>query len=258
MSKKISVICIIRNDRDYFSLIKENFYNFDYPQDDLELLVLDDGPENMMDDFLDWDRTLYIHMSQEDISVARSIPNMQVISLCDPFEIQYCLNFLTKYSKHPTYLRIGKSGEIDLTTNSLEPWKFGKIRKISKGKKICFIGHGPILKKLININIELKKFNLCASIYEAHTLKPFDYKRIKNIFKNYTHIFSIEDHSVIGGLQSLLKESAYELKFKGVYQGFSLKDQFIKSYGSQDDLLKMHGLSEDNIYKSIKKKLKIK
>ena len=197
-------------------------------------------------------------MSQEDISVARSMPNMQVISLCDPFEIQYCLNFLTKYSKHPTYLRIGKSGEIDLTTNSLEPWKFGKIRKISKGKKICFIGHGPILKKLININIELKKFNLCASIYEAHTLKPFDYKRIKNILKNYTHIFSIEDHSVIGGLQSLLKESAYELKFKGVYQGFSLKDQFIKSYGSQDDLLKMHGLSEDNIYKSIKKKLKIK
>ena len=68
MSKKVSVICIIRNDREYFSLIKENFMSFDYPQDDLELLVLDDGPENMMDHFLDWDRTLYMHMSQDDIA----------------------------------------------------------------------------------------------------------------------------------------------------------------------------------------------
>ena len=66
MSKKVSVICIIRNDRDYFSLIKENFLKLDYPEEDLELLVLDDGPENMMEDFLDWDRTLYVHMSQED------------------------------------------------------------------------------------------------------------------------------------------------------------------------------------------------
>ncbi|MDC1125950.1 transketolase C-terminal domain-containing protein [Candidatus Pelagibacter sp.] len=198
------------------------------------------------------------HMSQEDISIARSIPNMQVISLCDPFEIKYCLNYLTKFSKHPTYLRIGKSGETDITTDSLEPWKFGRIRKIAKGNKVCFIGHGPILKKLININSRLKKFNISASIYEAHTLKPFDQKRMKNIFKNYTHIFSIEDHSIIGGLQSLIKELAYEYNFKGIYHGFSLKDQFIKSYGSQDELLKLHGLSEDSIFKNIKKKLKIK
>ena len=52
MSKKISVICIVRNDRDFFSLIKENFLKLDYPEEDLELLVLDDGPENMMEDFL--------------------------------------------------------------------------------------------------------------------------------------------------------------------------------------------------------------
>jgi len=67
MSKKVSIICIIHNDREYFSLIKENFEKFDYPEDDLELLIVDDGPENMMEDFLDWDRTLYVHLSQEDM-----------------------------------------------------------------------------------------------------------------------------------------------------------------------------------------------
>jgi len=67
MSKKVSVICILRNEKEYFPLIKENFLKLDYPKDDLELLIIDDGPENMTEHFVDWDRTLYIHMSPEDI-----------------------------------------------------------------------------------------------------------------------------------------------------------------------------------------------
>jgi len=63
---KVSVVCIIHNDKKYIPLIKENFDKFDYPPEDLELLIIDDGPENMMGDFLDWDRTLYVHLNQED------------------------------------------------------------------------------------------------------------------------------------------------------------------------------------------------
>ena len=65
-TSKVSIVCIVNNDKDFFSLIKENFEKFDYPKEDLELLILDDGPENMLDEFLDCDRTLYVHLSPED------------------------------------------------------------------------------------------------------------------------------------------------------------------------------------------------
>ena len=197
------------------------------------------------------------HMSQEDISVARSVPNMQVISLCDSLEIKECLNFLSYKSKKPTYLRIGKSGEPNLTDKALEKWKFGKLRKIFNGEKICFIGHGPILKIFIDIHNELKKTNVFSSVYNSHTLKPFDYLGLKKIFQKYKYIFLIEDHSVIGGLQTIVKEYAFDKNFRGKVLGFSLKDEFIKCYGHQHELLKLHGISYKNILSKVKKFLNI-
>ena len=191
------------------------------------------------------------HMSQEDISVARSIPNMQVISLCDNLEIKDCLNFLINKSKKPTYLRIGKSGEPLLTDKSKEKWKFGKIRKIKNGSEICLIGYGPILKMFIDVGVLLRKYKIFCSVYNAHTLKPFDHKRLNKIFKKYKYIFSIEDHSIIGGLQSIIKEHAFVSDYKGKFFGFSLKDSFIKSYGPQADLLNLHGISKKKILKKI-------
>ena len=31
------------------------------------------------------------HLTQEDISITRSIPNLQVLAPCDPFELKNCL-----------------------------------------------------------------------------------------------------------------------------------------------------------------------
>ena len=93
-----------------------------------------------------------------------------------------------------------------------------------------------------------KKIN--PSIYSCHALKPFDQKRFSQICRKYNHIISIEDHSEIGGLGSILKELAYENNYKGNLLTFSLKDQFKNDYGSQKSLLKKHGISNDTILKN--------
>ena len=36
------------------------------------------------------------HLTQEDISIARSIPNLQIIAPCDPFEVEKAIDFLKK------------------------------------------------------------------------------------------------------------------------------------------------------------------
>ena len=70
------------------------------------------------------------HLTQEDISIARSIPNMSIIAPCDPIELKDAINYCCTKSKSPVYLRIGKSGEKSFTKNCKNKWKFGKIRKI--------------------------------------------------------------------------------------------------------------------------------
>ena len=61
----------------------------------------------------------------------------------------------------------------------------------------------------------------------------------------------IEDHSKIGGLNNIVKSSAYENKYSGKIISYSLKDEFIHCYGTQDDLLAKHGISSKKIYTPI-------
>ena len=195
------------------------------------------------------------HLTQEDISIARSIPNMNIIAPCDPNELVDVVNFCCSKSKSPIYLRIGKSGEKNFTKNCKEKWKFGKIRKIHSGKDVCFLSFGPIIKKAFDLKNSLREKNISSEIYSCHTLKPFDYKGLKKIFKKFKLIVIIEDHSKIGGLNTIVKEHAYENGYTGKIISYSLKDEFIHCYGSQDDLLDKHNINSKKIYKHIMRKI---
>ncbi len=195
------------------------------------------------------------HLTQEDISIARSIPNMNIIAPCDPSELKEAIHYCCTKSKSPVYLRIGKSGEKNFSKNSKDKWKFGKIRKISSGKDICFLTFGPIIKKAFDIKHKLISKNISSEIYSCHTLKPFDYSGLQKIYKKFKFIVIIEDHSKIGGLNSIVKANAFENHYNGKIISYSLKDQFIHCYGSQDDLLARHNVSSVKIYQDIIKKI---
>ena len=196
------------------------------------------------------------HLTQEDISIARSIPNMNIIAPCDPNELKDVINFCCNKSKFPIYLRIGKTGEKNFTEGSKNKWKFGKIRKISTGKDVCFLTFGPIVKKAFDLKDNLKAQNISSEIYSCHTLKPFDYNGLRKVFKKFKLIVIIEDHSKIGGLNNIVKTHAYENQYTGKIISYSLKDEFIHCYGSQEDLLARHNISSKIIYRDIIGKIK--
>ena len=189
------------------------------------------------------------HLTQEDISIARSVPNMNIIAPCDPNELEDAVKYCCNDSRGPVYLRIGKAGESTFVNKNSEKWKFGKIRKIVPGKDICILTFGPIINKAFQLRERLIKEKISVEINSCHTLKPFDYKTLKMKFKKFKKIVIIEDHSKIGGLNTIVKESAYDQSYKGKILSFSLKDEFIHCYGNQDDLLNKHGISSKKLYK---------
>jgi len=191
------------------------------------------------------------HLTQEDVSIARSIPNMNIIAPCDPNEMQDAVKYCCDKSKNPIYLRIGKAGEKTFVNKKSDRWQFGKIRKIHPGKDVCILTFGPIIKKAFEIKEKLKKKKISVEINSCHTLKPFDFVGLKKKFKKFKSIIIIEDHSEIGGLNNIVKTAAYEEGYSGKIVNFSLKDKFIHCYGNHDDLLEKLGISVNKIYKKI-------
>ena len=194
------------------------------------------------------------HLTQEDISIARALPNLRIISPSDPYELEKAIIFCIKNNKGPIYLRIGKAGEKIFKFKESENWKFGKIRKIVNGKNFCFLTYGPIISQVFKLREKLRDKNSSSSIYSCHTIKPFDRSRVSKIFKKYNKIVVIEDNSEIAGLGSLIKSLAYEMNFKGKIITYNVKDNFIHCYGTQEDLLIKHGINFDSIFREMLKK----
>ena len=63
----ISVITLLHGEREFIPLIQANFQEFDYPKEKLELIVVDDGKESLMSEFLEDERYLYLHLSETEI-----------------------------------------------------------------------------------------------------------------------------------------------------------------------------------------------
>lgn len=191
------------------------------------------------------------HHAQEDISIASSIPNMQVICPADPLETEAATKWCLNKSKKPTYLRLGKAGEKNYTEIAKQKWQFGKIRQIKKGSKIAIISVGPIIRISFDLITLGKKSLKNSSIYSCSTIKPLDYLTLSKIFNSYEKIVIIEESSGTGTLSNQVKKLAFEKKYKGEIKSFNLKDKFFHVYGNHDDLLNVHDLTFKKINKFI-------
>ena len=193
------------------------------------------------------------HHTMEDIAVASSIPNMTVLAPCDPNELKLATEWCASKSKGPVYMRIGKAGEPDITSSALDKFEIGKLRYLKKGKDIAIISYGVTVSLALKISRELDKKGKSTSVISCHSIKPIDLKGIKNMMKNHKQIIVIEEHVSHGGLSSRVKEIGFDNKYINPINCFTLKDQFIHFYGSRDQFLEVHGLSEKIILKKLTK-----
>ncbi|MBK8204432.1 MAG: transketolase [Bdellovibrionales bacterium] len=192
------------------------------------------------------------HHAQEDIAVMSALPNMTIIAPCDPLEVESATWHCSE-SKHPVYLRLAKAGEPVLTDKAIDPWIFGKARYLRRGKDICVLSYGSIMKMAREVVDLLEKEGRSVSFVSVHTLKPLDQVGLSKILLEHKETVVIEEHSEMGGLAMQLKKLAWEIKASCLLKTFSLRDEFIHCYGSHDELLAAHGLHPDLIMNEILK-----
>ena len=95
----------------------------------------------------------------------------------------------------------------------------------------------------------LAREHVDARVVNVSTIKPLDRVGVLQAVTGVGHVFTVEEHNIIGGLGSavaevLAEESAVPLTRLGV------RDQFGES-GLADELLEKHGLQPQGIYSSI-------
>ncbi|MEW6248859.1 MAG: transketolase C-terminal domain-containing protein [Nitrospirota bacterium] len=187
------------------------------------------------------------HHAMEDVAVAAAIPNMTVIAPCDPAETRAATLWCAGQTRGPVYLRLGKAGEPDFTSKAPEPWEFGKLRYLKRGKDVCILTYGPIMKVAAGLAERFEKAGKTVSVVSVHTLKPLDRDGIADALKNHGQVVVIEEMVPRGSLAGQVKEIAWDRRARCRLDTFTLQDRFIHNYGSHQDLLAAHGLDLTSI-----------
>jgi transketolase len=191
------------------------------------------------------------HHAQEDVAVMSALPNMSVIAPCDPAETEAAA-WACAALPGPAYLRLGKAGEPDFTSEAVEPFEFGKVRLLRQGTGICVLSYGPIMTLAADVADRLGEENIGpVALYSVHTLKPLDVAGIGRILGDFETVVVIEEHSERGGLAAQVKQLAWECGARCRLRTFSLRDRFIHVYGKQSDLWDAHGLNAERIVKQV-------
>ena len=86
------------------------------------------------------------------------------------------------------------------------------------------------------------------------SIKPLNKSKIKNLLRKTKKVFTVEDHSIHGGLGSVILESISDLDKKPKVYLHGLKDVFIQS-DEVENLYKYYGLDTMGIFKFINKNI---
>ena len=186
------------------------------------------------------------HHATEDIAVMRAMPNMVVVAPGDPVETRLAVQALVEH-EGPVYLRLGRAGE-EVIHQADPVFELGKAITVRPGNDIAMISTGGMLQNTMDTAEILSNLGIQARVISMHTVRPLDIQAVLGAAHETKAIFTVEEHSMIGGLggavAEVLMESEQRPRF---FRRIGLRGVFSSLVGDQDYLRAQYGLDSQGI-----------
>jgi len=183
----------------------------------------------------------------EDLACYRSIPNMVVLSPCDPLEIEQATKAILDYDG-PVYMRTGRSDSTRILDKGYK-FEIGKAKILKDGTDITLIACGvTVVRALIAAKL-LESEGISTRVVNMSTIKPIDSSMVVKCANETKGIVTIEDHNVFGGLGGAVAETI--VKYHPVPMEFVGVDDSFGESGEPDELAAKYGIDHKAIIKSV-------
>jgi len=192
------------------------------------------------------------HQAIEDIAIIRAIPGMRIFVPADATETKAVVKYAAKV-KGPVYIRTGRAGIADVYDED-KKFDFSKINIIHRGSKVAVFACGIMVATTLQAAEQLKTEGIDLTVVDVCSIKPIDEEGVLEVLKDHEHIFTAEEHNIIGGLGGAICEIAAEKLPRQIHR-IGMKDCFAES-GSWKELLVKYGLDGNGVAKEIIENLK--
>jgi transketolase len=188
------------------------------------------------------------HQSVEDVAIMRAIPNMTVLVPADGNETRTMTRALADY-QGPVYMRITRNDLPDVMPEN-EPFVVGKPHLIRDGSDVVVFANGQMVSLALAAADMLTKDAISLRVVNVSSMKPANKAALAELAQGMKGVVTAEEHSLIGGLASLIQEVLYgqSLPVKSI----GIDDRFGQSAHSYEDLLQAYGLTPAHIAAAVK------
>jgi len=145
------------------------------------------------------------HLSVQDISVFRAMPNMTVVVPADQVEVRQAMYALVEDLDGPAYLRLTRDPYKAIFDDSYQ-FKLGQAVVLRQGEDVALIGTGEESIRCLEAADLLAQDGIQAYVLHVPTLKPLDQQAIVTAARQTGRVVTAEDHTIIGGLGSAVAE----------------------------------------------------
>ncbi|MBP3374829.1 MAG: 1-deoxy-D-xylulose-5-phosphate synthase [Bacteroidaceae bacterium] len=193
------------------------------------------------------------HHGAYDMTSLRAVPNMIISSPMNEHEMRHLMYTAQLPDMGPFVIRYPRGKGI------LKDWRcpmkalqVGKGRLLQEGKDIALLSIGPLGNEAEKAISMVKEEGISVQHYDMRFLKPIDEEILHYVGEHYTHIITLEDGALKGGLASAVMEFMSEHCFPAHVHGIGLPDEFIE-HGTPAELYRMVGMDAESIAEKIKK-----
>ena len=197
------------------------------------------------------------HAPTEDIAYMRSLLGIEINCPRNIYKTKELVK-LSYEKRKLRYIRLERNydtrfdNNIDGLGSGIELLKPGLYDSLSifNDPRIALVSHGYILGRCLDVWDKLQSENYQVSLYDLHQLKPNPIS--KKTFTDYTHIVSVEEQTLSGGVGSVILEGLSDNKTLKPVLRLGLPERYIFENGDRDYHLEKNGLSADSIFNKIK------
>ncbi|MCI6731220.1 MAG: transketolase family protein [Lachnospiraceae bacterium] len=189
------------------------------------------------------------HQCNEDIALMSCIPGMTIINPSDVIEAEAAV--MAAYETYgPFYLRFGRLAVPVINDRPDYKFEIGKGIVLKEGTDLTIVATGLEVSEALGAAEMLEKDGINAEVINIHTIKPLDVNLIVDSAKKTGKVVTVEEHSTIGGLGSMVADALCQyyptpMMKIGVYDTFGESGPAVK-------LLEKYELDAKGIYKQIK------
>lgn len=191
------------------------------------------------------------HHSCQDIAAFCALPDMRVYLPSDRFQTAGLIKALLLDTK-PAYVRVSRSATEDVYDENIS-FELDKANVLEEGSDVMLIACGEMVPYAAEAAKLLKGEGIRAGVMDMYCLKPMDKKAVLDAARKVKMLVTIEEHSIYGGLGSMVSQiiaEEYPIKVKQI----ALPDGHLIS-GTNKEVFAYYGMDAKGIADTVKQSM---